>query len=803
MRTTHGLLLFAWLPAVLLAQGPVVTVLNDFESKKDIDRFAGRVKYVYVAPSSELKTSGERSCEARFFTDCCSDGTTCIKSLYAQGDYPYQDWGPYREFAVDIYSAQDVEIPIHLSFGDKKKEARFQFALKPREWTAIVCPVSEIRAKGVDVAKVAEIQVFQRLDEMRAPNRVYLDHMRLVGTDADAIAAAKAKEDATSAERVRTPAERTDLATLVPELIAKGQKTIRVEKDVPIVYETDVVVVGGGLAGTAAAVAAAREGAKVILIERAGCLGGMATSGLVPPILNVRLTEGMERELVDRLDKAGGPEQNRNPEIIKQVLYTMAHEAGVKLLLYTWATGAVVENGAIRGVFIESKQGTQAILGKVVIDCTGDGDIAVSAGAPFEIGRGRDDETQCVTLVFLLGNVDTTRMCGKDVDVRALFQQSRKAKEFESQYAAGICAAPVVKGKHGVVNVNSINVPLIDGLKSTDLTYAQAQCQRDILGLLEFFRKRVPGCEESYVLSTAAWMGVRETRRIMGDYVLTGEDILQCNRFDDVIARGFFFVDIHVSDGSGDAAGMRPPSGYDIPYRCLVPQKVDNLLVAGRCISCDHIAHGSIRIMGTTIALGEAAGYAAAIAVRDKTTPRKVDTKKLQEMLKAHKALPPGPKQERVPDNLALFVNGTKVTADSIYAKEGIPYSPKGAVDGYDSDTSGSRWLSDDTPPPHWLELDFGAPKTFEFVRLRFWAPEGSDNNAYVGSDYSIQIQKDGRWVDVASVKDNAKRVVGHKFNPVTAQKVRLYITKPCRVSNNITRLREIEVHEEAPPDAH
>ncbi|MBM4081636.1 MAG: FAD-dependent oxidoreductase, partial [Planctomycetes bacterium] len=337
----------------------VVTVLNDFESAADVDRFAGRLRYVYVAPSAQFKTSGGHSCEARFFTDCCSEGDTYIRSLYAQGDYAYRNWSAHQQFGLDVYNPQANELPLHLSFADgKKKSAAFKFSLKPGTWTPVHVSIGDLKAKGLDVSNVIEICIFQKLDEMPRPNRLYLDHVRLIGGDEAAIGAAKREEDATAGERRRKMPERGDLGEAVPQLAPQAQRTIRVEKDVPVVYETDVVVVGGGFAGTAAAVAAAREGAKVLLIERAGCLGGMATSGLVPPAMNLAVTEGIARELHTRCMEKGGPAQNRNPEIIKQVLYDMVVESGAKLMLYTLATGAIVEKDVIKGVFIESKSGT-------------------------------------------------------------------------------------------------------------------------------------------------------------------------------------------------------------------------------------------------------------------------------------------------------------------------------------------------------------------------------------------------------------------------------------------------------------
>ncbi|MFW6163654.1 MAG: FAD-dependent oxidoreductase, partial [Planctomycetota bacterium] len=510
----------------------------------------------------------------------------------------------------------------------------------------------------------------------------------------------------------------------------------------------------------------------------------------VPPAMRPKLTHGLVAEFDRRMQDKGGATQSRNPELMKQVFLEMVQEAGVKLLFYTLATDAIVEEGVIRGVIAETKAGPQAFLGGIVIACTGDGDIAARAGAPFELGRGRDSETQAMTLVFLLGNVDTSKIARGEA-FRKIVHQARKDGALTGvPYGGGAAIAPVVRGPHGVVNVNSVNIPMVSGLRPDDLTYAHVECHREIMAFVEFFRKYVPGCQDAYVLATGASIGVRESRRILGEYVLTGADVLTARRFPDDVTRGFYPLDIHGADRTGDGAGARLRRSYGIPYRCLVPRKIDNLLVAGRCISTDHIAHGTIRVMGTTAALGEAAGTAAALCIRERVAPRDLDFDLLAAALKRHDAWPEP--EEKVADNYALVTRGAKATADSYLP--GRPRTAVGAIDGIVTQSQASRWLSDDSEEPHWLVIDFGQPRRISRVRLYCYDPENAGNR-YVLADYQLQVDAgQGTWRAVATIEGNAEARPLHTFEPVTTRRLRLHITRACR-ADSIARLREIEVH--------
>lgn len=778
------------LPATQAAE--VVTPLNAFDTAEAVDRFCGRVRYAYVQAASEPKREGRGACKIDFLMDYGTDDAAGVTAYYSRGDFAYGDWRPYRALICELFSGSEEAVRVHLLVVDGAKKAYDRdLTLPPKQWQTITIPIATLKAAKLALHHIERIRLEERPGEVTKPNSLYLDHLRLVGDDAKAIAAAQAAEDKTAATRTRPYPRVMPTRGIVPKLEAKALGTIRQTREVPVTCETEVIVVGGGMAGVAAAVAAAREGAKVLLIERFGALGGMATLNYVPPALNVTLTRGLAAEFDRRWNEKGGSAERRNPEIMKQVFLEMVQGAGAKLLFYTLATDAIVENGTIKGVIAETKAGPQAFLGQIVIDCTGDGDVAAWAGAPFELGRGRDAETQSMTLVFLLGNVDTKKIkVGRDEFQRLLGEAKKNGDLANVPYGGGAAISVVVSGPNGVVNVNSINIPMLHGLRPDDLTYAHVECHREILHYVNFYRKYVPGCENAYVLATGASIGVRESRRILGEYVLTGADILTGRRFPDDVTRGFYPIDIHSADSTGDGAGARLRRSYGIPYRCLVPRKIDNLLVAGRCVSADHIAHGSLRVMGTTTALGEAAGTAAALCIRGSVTPRKLDAKTLQDALKRHDAWPEP--DEIVADNYALLTNGAKATADSHL--DGRPKSAIGAIDGIVAKGQASRWLSDDSEGPHWLIVDFGRPRKISRVRLYCYDPENA-GDGYFLSDYQLQIDDGkGAWRDVATARANKEARPLHTFPPVTTRRLRLYITRACR-SDGIVRLREIEVH--------
>lgn len=403
--------------------------------------------------------------------------------------------------------------------------------------------------------------------------------------------------------------------------------------------ENDVVAVGGGTAGLAAAVAASRNGVDTLLIERYGFLGGATTAGLVNPFMTFhageeQIIEGIFQEIIDRLENMNGYDRkNRayDAEVMKIVADQMVEEAGVKLMLHSLVVDAVMEGNFIRGVLVENKSGRQRVMAKVVVDATGDGDVAVKAGAPYEKGRRIDGLTQPMTLNFRMGGVDTAKMPNRS-ELNKLYDEAKARGEI-SIPRENLLWFPTVR--RGEIHFNTTRVVKVDGTSGKDLTYSEVEARRQMIGLVEFLKRKVPGFESAFLLVSGSQIGVRETRRVMGEYVMTEEDVLGARKFEDVVARGSYPIDIHSPTGEGTVI-KRPPPGasYDIPYRCLVPKGVENLLVAGRCVSCTHEAQAAIRVIPICMAMGQAAGTAAALAVKLKVTPREMDVTPLQKTLR-------------------------------------------------------------------------------------------------------------------------------------------------------------------------
>jgi len=448
--------------------------------------------------------------------------------------------------------------------------------------------------------------------------------------------------------------------------------TVHYAKSVPVTREAEVVVVGGGPAGIGAAVASARNGARTLLVERYGFLGGMATAGLVGPFMTSwdiegedRIIAGIFKELVDRLvamgaaiDPAGikgfsalggyhryGHEHVTpfDPEALKFVAQEMVLEAGAELKLHSLFLDSLTEGDHIVGVITAGKGGLEALRGEVVIDATGDGDVAAAAGVPFEKGRPRDGLMQPVSLFFRVGNVD-------DEALQAYVDAHPDDDRFRSIVRRAVEAGDFSHTKDHVTLFRTTrpgewwaNMSRIHGVDATDvdqLTEAEIEGHRQVLYLIEFFRKYMPGFENCVLVDTGPQIGVRETRRMMGEYVLTKEDVFGARRFPDAIARVSFPIDIHdVKGGGGFFQGPKDGPYYTIPYRSLVPLKVDNLLLAGRCISATHEAHGSLRVMPPCFAIGQAAGTAAALAIEMRVSPRHADIRLLRETLKSQGAL--------------------------------------------------------------------------------------------------------------------------------------------------------------------
>ena len=414
------------------------------------------------------------------------------------------------------------------------------------------------------------------------------------------------------------------------------------EKKIPVTDRVDVLVAGGGPAGIGAAVAAARQGCKTMLIEQAGDVGGVATTGMMSHWTG-ETRGGLYEEILDRSrdDERNGDRQTINPEKLKNVLLEMLEEAGVLVRTYTFASDVVMEGDRIRGVLLESKSGREAVMAGTVIDCTGDGDLAARAGAPFYKGREEDGQMQPMTLMF--------KVAGGD-EKRAIFPGS-----FETNIPVpdgmvqdlGKANLPSPAGHvllyrstiPGVVTVNMTNCTGADGTSAGDLARAHRDCRMQMEAIVAFLRRFVPGYEECYIISSASIIGVRETRHFLGESTIRREDVENAVQHEDwAVKDAHFNFDVHNLTGAGlDATGCQAKftqkKGYTIPYGCLVPKKVEGLLLAGRDICGTHMAHSSYRVMPICVKLGEAAGNAAAICTREGICPRQVPVKELQQML--------------------------------------------------------------------------------------------------------------------------------------------------------------------------
>ena len=435
-----------------------------------------------------------------------------------------------------------------------------------------------------------------------------------------------------------------------------------------------VLVVGGGPAGMGAALGAAWAGADVILAERYAFLGGNATVALVMPLMsffterrlpgkadNARLlptdhgpgdpvVAGALATLLERLVAASGavPPSDEtgyvvpfDPEMFKLVAAELLDEAGVNVLLHAFASGVLMEREH-PGVIFETKSGPILLEADVLVDCTGDGDIAAAAGAPYEIGRDVDGLVQPMTLMFRMVGVDQAAFAAYVHENPSQWRGVHGLWDLIAEAAAaGELDLPredilfFATPHAGEVSVNSTRVTGVLGMNVWHLTYAEWLSRRQMRQIGAFLRKRVPGFPDSYIVQSGTQIGVRETRRILGEYVLTADDILSARKFEDAIARGTYPIDIHNPAGKGTLL-KRVPLGeaYEIPLRCLVPKGSDRVLVAGRCISGTHEAHSSYRVTPTAMATGQAAGICAAIAAGKRRRPRDVPAAEVQTELR-------------------------------------------------------------------------------------------------------------------------------------------------------------------------
>ncbi len=411
----------------------------------------------------------------------------------------------------------------------------------------------------------------------------------------------------------------------------------------------ELIVVGGGFAGFGAAVAAAREGVKTLLIERTNALSGAANTGLVVPFMPYRavmglddegkpiykyLSEGIFKEIVDKLREAGRTNENGtrfDNEYLKLILNRMAIEAGVELLFDATVCGAVREGNRIKSVTVVGRGQTLEFEADYFIDATGDANLISMTGFPFRVGREGDNLCQPMTLCF--------RMAGVDVDEFYKIYRKEMQERYLEWKGKGKIRNPRenILPFHtlidGVLHLNTTRVVKCDPTDMFSVTKAEIEAREQVFEMLEFF-KTFDCCKNAQVVSSACEIGTRESRMIDGEYVLTGKDLLALCRFDDSIALGNYDIDIHNPEGSGTTHHFfKQGEFYEIPYRSLIPKNSENLLVAGRCVSCDHEAQASIRIMPIVCTLGQAAGSAIAVAKQQNCGVKEIDIEKLQKIL--------------------------------------------------------------------------------------------------------------------------------------------------------------------------
>lgn len=423
--------------------------------------------------------------------------------------------------------------------------------------------------------------------------------------------------------------------------------SIYYQKEIPSYGHYDVVVLGGGPAGVCAAIEAARGGAKTLLVEAYGMLGGMATTALVGPFMTNYdregervVVSGLYREIVERLsDRSCGilPEDADSPShytsfieryhrhvspfnsfILQIVLDEMTSEAGVDVLLYTRFTDCICEEGNIKAVILAALEGLRMVTANLFIDCTGNADVAAAAGVPTWYGEEESGIPQPGTLFFEVDQVE---------DERYQTRPQKPVKAYRTPEA-------------GCYKVNHHRVFNINATDSRSMTQAHQQARYQVLESYRILKEETPGFEHCRLTQVAPVLGVRESRHIKGQYLFTVDDASKGTLFEDRIAAYGYGMDVHprTSSMSGNFK-IEVAEVYYIPYRCLLPKGCNNLLVAGKTISCESQAAGALRVMPCAMALGQAAGCAAAIAIRSDLKPQNICITELQQLLKKNGAI--------------------------------------------------------------------------------------------------------------------------------------------------------------------
>jgi hypothetical protein len=444
-------------------------------------------------------------------------------------------------------------------------------------------------------------------------------------------------------------------------------------RQIPLYGEYEVAVLGGGPAGIAAAVAAARAGRRTLLIERYGFLGGMGTAAGVTNFCGLhanvhgkmhRLVRGIASDLLARIDHLGGLNAPHLilGKILAQAYDTAAYKIAaddllsaskVDILFHALGAGVVMHDvRRINALLVETKAGRQAVSARIFIDCSGDGDLAAWAGAPFEVGDNQGGMLY-PSMMFRLNGIDPEKAGDAWRTIPALMEAA-EAKGTHQFPRKDAIVRPQRAGIEWRVNFTQLkrdDGSAINGLEPDDLTRGEIDGRRQAVAAFEFLRT-VPGFEKSYIVDLPPQLGIRETRRVVGGYMLSGEDVLGCASFEDSIGVNGWPMEQHVA---GEVIFKFPPipesRGFnELPYRMLLPQAVDNLLIAGRCASMTHDGQSAARVSGACFAMGEAAGSAAALALSGNTIPRDIAVEKLQQALRQQGAFIG--RDQRVPEGL-------------------------------------------------------------------------------------------------------------------------------------------------------
>ena len=432
------------------------------------------------------------------------------------------------------------------------------------------------------------------------------------------------------------------------------------ETAVPVSREVDVVVVGGGASGIASAISAAKGGARTLLIEQRGFLGGMGTVSLVPAFCPFTdkvkpIVRGIGMELMERMKLACNAEYREayantldwvpiDPETLKRVYDDAALEAGAELLFHTFVYDVLMsqDGRSIEGIVIVNKSGRSVVRCRYVIDATGDADIAALAGVPFQKGS-EQGELQPGSMCYYVANVDRRKF-------NRYLEESGDTGQLHKTVERAIDEGALPEGRKSIsglawvndylVGVNFGHVFGIDGTRAEDLTRGAVEGRRLVERQMRFFRSYVPGFEHAHLIATGEQVGIRETRRIQGDYVLTAEDFMSARSFPDDIARNAYYIDIHLANSKGNMTftHLKPGESHGVPYRSLLPVGVDNLWVPGRAASADRAVQGSLRVMPNCFAMGQASGTAAAMALREGGGSRDISIAQLRGTLLEHGA---------------------------------------------------------------------------------------------------------------------------------------------------------------------